>query len=295
MVEFMRDLNESTITNAVLQRVSGARDPRVRQISEALVRHLHAFIGEVEPTEAEWEAGIAFLTEAGRMCSATRQEFILLSDTLGVSMLVDAINHRVSGAATETTVFGPFYVEAPQLENGADIKGHLPGVPMYVEGTVKSSDGVAIPGARVDIWHSDDAGFYDLQKLDKASGLAGRGSFRTDPKGRFWLWTIRPAGYPIPKDGPVGKMLEAQARHPFRPAHIHFMIQAPAYRKLVTHIFAEGDEHLDSDVVFGVKASLIRRYEKHIGGTAPDGTHMSGQWFQLNYDFVLTPSATAAL
>jgi hydroxyquinol 1,2-dioxygenase len=287
----MRDLNENTITTEVLQRVSGARDRRVRQISEALVRHLHAFISEVKPTEAEWQAGIAFLTETGRMCSATRQEFILLSHTLGVSMLVDAINHRVSGAATESTIFGPFYVEAPRFENGADIKGHLPGKPLYVEGVVKTPDGRTIRGAQVDIWHADDTGFYDLQKLDEARGLAGRGSFRTDPEGRFYLWTIRPSGYRIPNDGPVGKMLYAQARHPFRPEHIHFMIQAPGYRKLVTHVFAEGDEHLDSDVVFGVKSSLIRRYDKRNGGTAADGRSMSGEWFQLNYDFVLTPAA----
>jgi len=287
----MRELDETTITHTVLQRVGAAPDARVRRISEALVRHLHAFVREVEPTEAEWQAGIEFLTATGRMCSDTRQEFILLSDTLGVSMLVDFINHRQPGAATATTVFGPFYTPAPDFANGADIKGHLPGRPMYVGGSVKSVDGAPLAGARVDVWHADDAGFYDLQKLASSPGLAGRGCFRTDAAGRFNLWTVRPAGYPIPDDGPVGRMLRAQGRHPFRPEHIHFMIQAPGHRKLVTHVFAEGDEHLDSDVVFGVKESLIKPFERRSGGSAPDGRAMEGIWYTLEYDFVLAPEA----
>lgn len=285
----MLEFDEHSITAAVVARVANAPDTRVREVSMALVRHLHAFVREIEPSEAEWEAGIRFLTETGQMCSATRQEFILLSDTLGVSMLVDAINHRFPGEATQTTVFGPFYVEPPRFANGGHIEGHLAGRPMYVAGSVADAHGDPIAGATVDVWHSDDQGFYDLQKLADAPEHSGRGRFETDTRGRFHLWTIRPVAYPIPDDGPVGKMLAAQGRHPFRPEHIHFMITAPGHQKLVTHIFADGDTYLDSDVVFGVKASLIRTFERHEGGLAPDGEAMAGEWFSLVHDFKLAP------
>ena len=285
----MREFDENTITAAVVARVQSAPDPRVREVSTALVRHLHAFIKEIEPTEEEWEAGIQFLTETGQMCSATRQEFILLSDTLGVSMLVDAINHRFPEGATETTVFGPFYVEPPRFANGGHIEGRLKGRPMYVGGSVADAQGTPVAGATVDVWHSDDQGYYDLQKFDADPDYSGRGRFETDGQGRFHFWTIRPVAYPIPDDGPVGKMLAAQGRHPYRPEHIHFMITAPGYRKLVTHIFADGDAYLDSDVVFGVKASLIRDFDRHVGGRAPDGEEMSGEWFSLVHDFRLAP------
>jgi len=283
----MRDFDEITITEAVLASVHGAPDVRVRKVSEALVRHLHAFIREVEPTEAEWERGIRFLTETGHLCSNTRQEFILLSDALGVSMLVDAINHRLPGGATETTVFGPFYVKPPRYPNGADIRGHLNGSPMFVSGTVLSTNGRPLQGAMIDVWHADQEGFYDLQKLDEHPDFAGRGRFYADANGRFHLWTIRPSPYPIPHDGTVGRMLKAQGRHPFRPEHIHFLIEASGHRRLVTHLFAAGDEYLDSDVVFGVKDSLVREYVRHSGGTAPDGQAMQGEWYSLQYDFAI--------
>ena len=283
----MRDFDETTITEAVLARVHGASDARVRQVSEALVRHLHAFIREVEPTEAEWERGIRFLTETGHLCSDTRQEFILLSDTLGVSMLVDAINHRLPGGATETTVFGPFYVTPPRYPNGADIRGHLNGSPMFVSGTVLRTDGRPLQDASIDVWHADQEGFYDLQKLDEHPDVAGRGRFYADANGHFHLWTIRPSPYPIPHDGTVGRMLKAQGRHPFRPEHIHFLIEASGHRRLVTHVFAAGDAYLDSDVVFGVKDSLVREYVRHSGGTAPDGRTMQGDWYSLHFDFVI--------
>lgn len=283
----MQDFDETTITDAVLARVRRAPDVRVRQVSEALVRHLHAFIREIEPTEAEWQWGIGFLTEIGQRCTATRQEFILWSDTLGVSMLVDALNHRLPEGATQTTIFGPFYVPPPEFPAGADIKGNLSGFPMYLSGTVSSADGRPLAGAIVDVWHSDSEGFYDLQRLDEHPNFAGRGRFRTDGHGRFHLWTIRPTAYPIPHDGPVGRMLQAQGRHPYRPEHVHFLITASGHRKLVTHLFAAGDEYLDSDVVFGVKNSLVRKYIRHTGGTAPDGQAMQGTWFGLHYDFRL--------
>ena len=290
----MRDFDETTITDAVLTRVRGAPDARVRAVSEALVRHLHAFIREVEPTEEEWELGIRFLTETGQRCSDTRQEFILLSDTLGVSMLVDAINHRLPGGATETTVFGPFYVRPPTFANGADIRGRLNGHPMRVSGSVSGGDGRALPGATIDVWHADRDGFYDLQQQGKHPDFAGRGRFCTDDQGRFSFWTVRPAPYPIPHDGPVGRMLESQGRHPFRPEHIHFLIEAAGHRRLVTHLFAAGDSYLESDVVFGVKESLVRPYERHCDGTAPDGKAMQGEWYSLHHDFCLAADRTAS-
>jgi len=287
----MREFDEATITEAVLERVANTPDLRARQVGQALVKHLHAFIREIEPTEAEWEWGIRFLTETGHLCSHTRQEFILLSDTLGVSMLVDAINHRLPSGATETTVFGPFYAAPPEFASGADIRGHLQGRPMYVAGRVTDTDGRPLAGARVDVWHSDDQGFYDLQRFGDDPRYAGRGCFRSGADGRFHFWTIRPTAYPIPDDGPVGKMLRAQGRHPFRPEHIHFMIVAPGHRKLVTHIFAAGDQYLDSDVVFGVKMSLVEEYRAHHGGEAPDRRAMDGDWFSLEREFRLAPLA----
>jgi hydroxyquinol 1,2-dioxygenase len=214
----MRNFDEATITDAVLQHVRAAKDDRVRQVSEALVRHLHAFVREIEPTQAEWEAGIDFLTRTGQMCDDKRQEFILLSDTLGVSMLVDAINHRTPEGATETTVLGPFYVQrAPEHPLGADISGTMEGAPLLVTGTVSTAGGKPLAGAVVDVWHSDDNSYYDVQQLDKIGDLAMRARFRTDESGHFWFWSIKPAAYPIPHDGPVGKMLEAQGPPPLAP------------------------------------------------------------------------------
>ncbi len=283
----MDRFEERTITEAVLRSVAQSRSARTKRISEALIRHLHAFITEIEPSEQEWETGIAFLTETGRMCSDVRQEFILLSDVLGVSMLVDAINHRLPNAATATTVLGPFYVPPQEFCCGSDIRGRLDGTPLYISATVRSDDGEPLADAIVDIWHSDPDGYYDVQLLDKHPDFSGRGRFRTDKQGAFDLWTIRPRSYPIPNDGPVGRMLEAQGRHPHRPEHVHFLIQAPAHEKLTTHLFAAGDEYLTSDVVFGVKDSLIRELENHSGGVAPDGREMEGSWCSLHNDFVL--------
>jgi hydroxyquinol 1,2-dioxygenase len=290
----MRNLDENNITQAVLERLRNAGNPRVREVSDALVRHLHAFIREVEPTIGEWEASIRFLTETGKMCSDTRQEFILLSDTLGVSMLVDAINHRLPKGATETTVLGPFYVEnAPEMQHGSDIAGGMKGKPMLVMGSVGSVDGRPLAGAIVDTWHSDDDGFYDVQHLEEVGGLKLRGRFRTDERGRFHFWSVVPQFYPIPNDGPVGNMLEAQGRHPYRPAHVHFMIAVPGFEKLVTHVFIAGDKYLDSDVVFGVKDSLVRKLEDRPAGTSEDGRKIEAPFSILRYDFTLAPAARA--
>jgi hydroxyquinol 1,2-dioxygenase len=280
----MRNFDESTITAAVLERVARAPSPRMRAISLALVKHLHAFIKEIEPTFEEWQAGISFLTEVGQKCSETRQEFILLSDTLGASMLIDAINHRLPEGATQTTVLGPFYVDdAPEMPLGADIAGGREGEPLRVEGSVRSADGTPLADAIVDVWHSDRDGYYDVQHYDQGGEIALRSRFRTDGRGRFWFRTIVPNFYAIPHDGPVGRMIEAQGRHPYRPAHVHFMIAAPGHERLITHVFLDGDPYLDSDVVFGVKDSLVRRLERN------------GEGARLAYDFVLAPRAKEAI
>ena len=277
-------IDEQSITDAVTRRLEGATSPRVREVSEALVRHLHAFVREVEPTMEEWWEGVDFLTRTGHMCSATRQEFVLLSDTLGVSMLVDAINHRSDGA-TESTVLGPFYVEdPPRAELGADISGGQTGERLLVEGTVRALDGLAIAGATVDTWHSDTEGYYDIQH-DGDTYMRAR--FTTDDEGRFRFWSIVPSSYAIPADGPIGEMLEAQGRHPYRPAHVHFMITARGCRPLVTHLFVSGDEYLGSDAVFAVKESLICELERHPAGIAMDGTTVAEPYARLAYDFVL--------
>jgi hydroxyquinol 1,2-dioxygenase len=259
------------------------------------VRHLHAFVREVEPSQEEWRAGIEFLTRTGHMCDDKRQEFILLPDALGVSMLVDAINNRLPAGATETTVLGPFYVQGPpEHPLGADISAGMQGKPLYCDGSVRRVDGTPIPGAIVDVWHADDHGHYDVQQLDALGDLAGRARFRTDAEGRFHFWTVRPSSYPIPHDGPVGELLAAQGRHPYRPAHVHFMIAAEGHQTLVTHVFAAGDEYLDSDVVFGVKDSIISPFEERGPGAAPDGCEMAEAYSHLHYDFRLKSQEEAS-
>lgn len=289
----MRDFDEHTITRAVIERFADTPDPRLKRLVVSLVSHLHAFVREVEPSFEEWRAAIDFLTGTGQICDDRRQEFILLSDTLGVSMLVDAINHRLPAGATETTVLGPFHVAgSPEVANGADISGGLDGEPLYVEGSVSAADGTALAGALIDVWHSDRDGFYDVQRTD-LDHHALRARLRTDDEGRFRFRTIMPAAYPIPDDGPVGEMLRATRRHPWRPAHVHFMIAHPGFETLVTHVFAAGDRYLDSDAVFGVKTSLIRDFTRHPPGTMPDGTPVAAPWRMLRYDFGLKPLMTA--
>jgi hydroxyquinol 1,2-dioxygenase len=287
----MRNFNEHNITEAVIDRFTGSRTDRVGQISSALVRHLHNFVREIEPSQAEWEAAIEFLTRTGQMCSDTRQEFILLSDALGVSMLVDAINHRFPGDATETTVLGPFFVkEAPELALGSVISHPEDGETLLIEGSVQGLDGSPLVGASVDIWHADEDGFYDVQKEDE--GLSSRVRVRTDEKGNFYVFGAVPAAYPIPNDGPVGLMLEAQGRHPFRPAHVHFMIAAPKHETLVTHLFLAGSDYLDSDVVFGVKDSLIESLDQVGPGITPYGAVLDKQAMVLRRNFVLADAKT---
>ena len=283
----MRDFDENSITDAVLQRLAGAEDPRLRQVAQSLVKHLHGFVRDVEPSFEEWQAAISFLTRIGQMCDGKRQEFILLSDTLGVSMLVDAINHRMPAGATPTTVLGPFYVEgAPELPLGAEVARAMKGEALHVSGRVSTAGGSPIAGAIVDIWHSDEDGNYDVQRADQPDANL-RARFRTDAEGRFHFWTLTPTSYPVPDDGPVGELLRATGRHPMRPAHVHFMIAAPGHETLVTHVFVAGDPYLDSDAVFGVKQELIAEFTQYPPGKGPDGKEMPSSWRKLTYDFAL--------
>jgi hydroxyquinol 1,2-dioxygenase len=284
----MRNLTETNLTNAVLAKLEGATDPRFKQIMESLIKHLHAFVREVELTEAEWFAGIQFLTATGQKCDDKRQEYILLSDTLGVSMLVDAMNHRKPGGATESTVVGPFYVPgAPEMPIGADISADLDGEKAYFSGSVSTPDGKPIAGATLDLWSTDNEGFYDVQR--QGGGMRARGKIRTDAQGRYSFWTVKPVSYPVPTDGPVGKMLLKMGRHPYRPAHTHMIVSATGYESVTTHVFVEGDPYLESDAVFGVKNSLVAPFVRHESGVAPDGKRMDQPYYTVRYEFGLLP------
>jgi hydroxyquinol 1,2-dioxygenase len=285
-----RNLADADLTSAVEASFDATPDPRLRELMQALTRHLHAFVSEVELTEDEWFAAIDFLTRTGHMCDDRRQEFVLASDVMGLSMLTIGINHRNPNGATESTVFGPFFVEgSPAFENGDDLANGAPGTPCYVSGTVRSVGGAPVAGALIEIWQADEDGLYDVQYAD-LDAARGRGHLRSDDEGRYWFWTVHPEAYPIPTDGPVGELLNATARSPMRPAHIHFMVKAPGYQTLITHVFDEADEYLDTDAVFGVRSSLLTGFEHHEGGTAPDGREMSGPWASTEFDLILAPS-----
>lgn len=254
---------EAHSSEAVNARIGPAVDPRTRQIAEAVVRHLHAAVKEIEPTHEEWLAAIKFLTDTGHKCSDWRQEFILLSDVLGVSMLVDAINHRRPGQATENTILGPFFVEGVQtLPSGADICLDHKGEPLVVRARVTDLDGKPVAGAVIDVWQTNDDGFYDVQQKGTQPQSNLRGKFGSDAQGRFWFRTVKPRFYPIPDDGPVGKLLTRLGRHPNRAAHIHFIIKAPGFETVITHIFSPDCQYLDQDTVFGVKASLVGKFDR---------------------------------
>jgi catechol 1,2-dioxygenase len=251
--------SEERSAEVVAGSFAGTPDPRLRQVLSSLVRHLHAFVKDVELTEPEWGAAIEFLTRTGQMSSDRRQEFILLSDVLGVSMLVETVNHRTAGAATESTVLGPFHVVAsPPRELGDSIALDGRGTPCLVSGRITGPDGEPVAGAHVDVWQANADGFYDVQQPGVQPEHNLRGLFTADPDGRYRFGSIVPRYYPIPDDGPVGELLAATARHPYRPAHLHFIVSAPGYRPVTTHAFVADSPYLDSDAVFGVKDSLIR-------------------------------------
>ncbi|EUC15968.1 UNVERIFIED_ORG: hydroxyquinol 1,2-dioxygenase [Burkholderia sp. CF145] len=275
----MRNLDEHTVTQAVVDLLSGTPDPRLKLILVRLITHLHNFAREVELTEEELLEAILFLTATGQKCSDKRQEFILLSDVLGLSMLTVAMNNKKPEGCTESTVFGPFHVEgAPVYDNGADIANGAVGEPCLVRGTVKDRNGVPIAGAELEIWQADAEGNYDVQYPDLKTHQA-RGVLRSRQDGSFEFRTVVAVAYPIPVDGPVGDLLRATGRHPWRPAHLHFMIKAKQHQTLVTHVFRNGDQYLDSDAVFGVRQTLVADWIRQ-----PDGG------YTLNYDFVLNPA-----
>ncbi|HTU35270.1 MAG TPA: dioxygenase [Candidatus Acidoferrum sp.] len=260
----MRAIDQNTITDAALEQMSSTPDPRFREIMSGLVRHLHAFAREVDLTPEEWLEAIRFLTAVGQKCTAHRQEFILLSDTLGLSALVNALHdQRAIEPATKSSLLGPFYrQDAPMMDLGSSIISQGHGSEIVIHGYVRDASGKGIPNALVQIWEPDETGNYDLQKHDP-SVMDLRGCFRADSEGRYYLRGVCPTGYMIPMDGPVGDMIRAQNRHGYRPAHIHFVIGAPGYRELVTALYIAGDAHIDSDTVFGVDESLITSVNKN--------------------------------
>lgn len=289
----MQNLSEATITDAVIETFADTPNPRLKEIMTSLVKHLHAFIREVDLTEQEWFAGIQFLTATGQKCAERRQEFILLSDTLGASSLKDLLNNRKPEGMTEWSILGPFYRTGSQeLPLGANIAEGVAGEPVIMSGRVLSPEGNPLAGARLDIWQSDSEGFYDLQKMDSirdANRMSLRGHFRTNANGEYFFRTIKPSFYPVPDDGPVGHMLHATGRHPYRPAHIHFKISADGYKDLTTELYINGDPYLDSDVVFGVRSSLIIDLEKHEAAEDGAGENVTAPFYTGHYDFVLEP------
>ena len=290
--EAAQQAREQELLERVLASFDAAPDPRLREVMQALVRHLHGFLREVRLTEAEWLQAIRFLTAAGEITDSRRQEFILLSDVLGASMQTITVNHAAHGGATEATVTGPFFVEgAPQVPLGGDVSGGAAGEPCWVEGTVADAAGRPVPGARLEIWEADDDGFYDVQYADER--VAARGHLYSDEQGAFRFWALTPTPYPIPHDGPVGRLLEAAGRSPMRASHLHFMVSAEGLRTLVTHIFVRGDALLEQDAVFGVRDSLVKDFTAHAPGTTPpDGRDLGGRaWSSVRFDIVLAPQA----
>jgi hydroxyquinol 1,2-dioxygenase len=299
----MAQLEAGDITQAVIDRMADCTDERFKTVMTALVKHAHAFVREVEPSEAEWIGAIEFLTATGKKCDDKRQEFILLSDTLGISMLVVALNQAKAARAlttagaplpTEATVQGPFYWEgSPEHELGADIGAGMPGEPTYYTGRVTDTRGRPVANCVMDVWSGDGDGIYDMQ-LGEEAGMRLRARFRTDADGNYRFWSIRPTFYPVPDDGPVGDMLRRMGRHPNRPGHIHMKVYAPGHQSVTTHLFVADSPYLDSDAVFGVRNSLVVKFDSHPPGVAPDGRTLSVPYHTAHYDFRLVPEAIAA-
>ncbi len=285
-------VTESNLTEIARERWSNIPDPRLREIMTALVKHVHAFVREIEPTQAEWASAIDWLTRTGKMCTDKRQEFILFSDVLGVSMLMDAINNRLATGATPTTVEGPFHVPAsPEFADGANMAQDAPGLPCFVTGTVRDLDGKPVAGASLDVWQTDGEGLYEAQRDVDEPWL--RGIFHTKADGSFVIRTVVPISYTIPMDGTVGELVERTNISHYRPAHIHFVVEAPGYHRIVTHLFRRGDRYLDTDVVYGVKEPLIVDFKQMPGGKAPNGETLESPFYLVNYDFVLQKTAIA--
>lgn len=280
--------SEESSADVVIDRIAAATDPRLKQIMASAIRHLHAFVKEVEPTQEEWGKAIDFLTETVQICNEWRQEYILLSDILGVSMLVDAINNRKPSGATETTVLGPFHVaDAPRYQHGANICLDGKGEPLLVQGRVTDTEGKPISGALLDVWQANDEGFYDVQQKGVQPEMNLRGIFETDADGRYWFRSVRPKFYPIPDDGPVGKLLRQMGRHPYRPAHIHFIVGAAGFEPITTHIFTPDCPYLHSDAVFGVKEDLIADFREVDDADRAAELGFGNPFEAVNCDFVL--------
>ena len=286
-------VTEANLTDLAVERWSNIPDPRLRQVMAAVVKHLHAFVREVEPTPQEWFTAIQFLTSVGHKCDDKRQEFILCSDVLGVSMLVDAINNRLSTGATPTTVEGPFHIpDSPEVANGEDMAKGAPGIPCFVVGTVRGTDGKPVSGTVLDIWQTDGEGLYEAQRDVTEPWM--RAVYRSGADGSFVVRTVAPIGYTIPMDGPLGELMRKTNISHMRPAHIHFHLHAPGYHPVITHLFQRGDQYIDTDVVFGVKEPLIVDFEKQPPGKAPTGETMKEPYYLVRYDFVLQRQAQAA-
>ncbi|MFG2793698.1 dioxygenase [Streptomyces sp. NPDC048419] len=285
----MRDLTSDGITPAVISTMRETKDPRHAEILESLVRHLHDVVRDVELTEDEWAAGVDFLTRTGHTCTPTRQEFILLSDVLGVTMLVDALSNRREAKATQNSVLGPYFREdRPRHADNADISGGLPGTPLFFEGQVVDRAGAPVPGAAVDVWHSDADGHYDMEVPGQVDP-AMRALFRTDESGNFGFRSIRPSSYPIPGDGPVGELMSATSRSLMRPAHVHLLIEAAGFQRVTTMLFPADDPYLDADPVFGVKESLVEAYETYAADAGPCRGLTEVPYTLLRRTFVLEP------
>ena len=290
----MREFDDKSITQAVIERLADCSDLRFKQVMTSLITHLHDFVRDVKLTEEEWMTAIQFLTSTGQTCTDKRQEFILLSDTLGVSILVITLNHPPERGSLESTVLGPFYWEgAPERPLGSNLAENVPGEPAFYSGRVLDVDGKPIGHALIDVWSSDGEGRYDMQ-LPGEVGMRARGKIRADAQGRYWFRSIKPMSYSVPTDGPVGRMLRKMGRHPNRPAHIHMIVSAPGYQAVTTHLFVADSPYLDSDAVFGVRNSLIVKFDKHPPGTAPDGRKMTVPYYTVHYDFRLVREAMAA-
>ncbi|MGH8137194.1 MAG: dioxygenase [Steroidobacteraceae bacterium] len=289
----MREFNEKSITQAVVGRLAECDDPRFKLVMTSLVTHLHDFVRDVRLTEPEWLTAIQFLTDVGKICTDKRQELILLSDTLGVSVLVITLNHPADQGSVESTVLGPFYWEgAPELPRGSNLAEGVRGEPTFYSGRVLSVDGLPLENALLDIWSGDGEGNYDMQ-MPGEMGMKARGRIRTDTEGHYWFWSLKPTFYPVPTDGPVGRMLRKMGRHPYRPGHIHMIVSAPGYLPVTTHLFVAGSQYLDSDAVFGMKESLVAQFDRHSAGVGPNGERMDTPFYTVRYDFRLRPAGAA--
>lgn len=293
----MSEYNQGKLTQDVLDAFAGTPDARLRELMTALVKHVHAFAREVDLKPEEWLAGMKFLNAVGQISTERRPEFILLSDTLGLSMMVVALEQaRASGnakgatEATEASVEGPFYWPgAPDLPLGTDIGEGVPGEPTLYMGRVTDVNGQPLAGALLDVWSGDGDGKYDVQ-LSPEPVMKARGRFRTDAEGRYWFWSIRPSYYPIPDDGPVGDMLRATDRSIYRPGHVHMQVSAPGHVMLTTQVFVGGSPYIDADAVFGKRDSLVGDFEAHPPGKAVDGREMKHSYHSSSFDFRLAPT-----